>query len=159
MRAEDFRDDTKDAGEIGAGHTVTALYELTPADPAAELPVVEALKYQQAGQLSAAAEPGELLTLKLRYKAPDGHESLPLEFRVVDRKLPFSQASLDCQFASAVAAFGMLLRDSPHKGNSTFNAVLEIAESSQGSDANGYRREFVELVRKARQLNGGRHNL
>jgi Ca-activated chloride channel homolog len=152
LRDEDFRDDTKDAGEIGAGHTVTALYELTPVGEAVAA-AIDPLKYQQTGQLTAAAQTGQLFTIKLRYKAPDGQESQPLEFHTFDRDAPFASASVDGQFAAAVASFGMLLRDSQHKGNSNFDAVLEIASSSLGPDAAGYRREFVELVRKAQQLN------
>jgi Ca-activated chloride channel family protein len=155
LAAEDFNDDAKDAGEIGAGHTVTALYEIVPPEKELPLPQVDSLKYQQAGQLTEAARSGDLLTLKLRYKAPDGHESTPLEFAVPDRELAFGESSPDFRFVSAVAAFGMLLRDSPHKGNSTFDSVLETATESRGADPEGYRREFLELVQKARSLHRG----
>jgi len=150
LKAEDFNDDTKDAGEIGAGHSVTALYEIVPAGKPMPLPKVDALKYQQQGELTKAAEAGDLLTLKLRYKAPDGNESKPLEFVLQDSDAPFGKASADFKFAAAVAAFGMLLRDSAHKGNITLAAVSEIA--AEGQDQAGYRTEFLELVRRASEL-------
>lgn len=152
LRAEDFKDDTKDAGEIGAGHTVTALYEVVLAGKEVTLPKVDALKYQQAGQLTDAAAAGELLTLKLRYKAPDGNESTPLEFPLVDNGQPYNKASVDYKFAAAVAGFGMLLRKSEHKGNLTYDAVLELAGESRGADAAGYRSEFLDLVRRTKEL-------
>ncbi len=153
LAAEDFNDDKKDAGEIGAGHTVTALYEIVPAGAKVDLPAVDPLKYQ------APATPGgnqaasnELLTLKLRYKEPEEDSSKLLEFPVVDGKAPFGRASADFQFASAVASFGMLLRGSEHKGTGSYDAVLEIAESAKGADKHGYRAEFVEIVRRAQAL-------
>lgn len=152
LRSEDFNDDTKDAGEIGAGHTVTALYEIVPADKEVTLPKVDALKYQQAGQLTAAASSGDLLTLKLRYKAPDGNESTPLEFPLVDKGEAYNRASADFKFAAAVAGFGMLLRHSEHKGSLTYDAVLELAGESLGPDEKKYRAEFVDLVRQAKSL-------
>jgi Ca-activated chloride channel family protein len=153
LRAEDFNDDQKDAGEIGAGHTVTALYEIAP--PAAELktPEVDPLRYQQPAAPTEAAASKELLTLKLRYKEPDGQESkAPLVFPVSDSGHAFGQATADFKFAAAVAGFGMLLRDSAFKGNLTYDAVLEIAQESLGVDQHGYRAGFVELVRKAKAV-------
>jgi len=194
LAPEDFNDDTKDAGEIGAGHTVTALYEIVPAGMEVSAPSVDPLKYQpeaasEAGEDDVAeastsegadsvAEEGdgeggeaedasipedgeeteaqgvmdELLTLKLRYKLPDEDTSSKLEFPLVDSGLRFGQVDDDFQFAAAVAAFGMLLRDSEYKGDATYGAVLEIAESAAGSDPHGYREELVEMVRRAKQL-------
>jgi Ca-activated chloride channel family protein len=160
LAKEDFNDDKKDAGEIGAGHTVTALYEVVPAGK--ELPVpaaVDALKYQPApaaeksaisNQQSAIAP--ELLTLKLRYKAPDGDTSKLLEFPLTDTGATWEKSSGDFRFAAAVAGYGMLLRDSPHKGGATWNSVHELAIEGKGADANGYRAEFISLLEKAQSL-------
>ena len=151
LAAEDFNDDKKDAGEIGAGHTVTALYELVPAGGKVELPDVDPLRYQAApteNQNEQVAD--ELLTLKLRYKQPDGDTSQLLEFPTTDADTSFSKATPDFQFAAAVASFGMLLRGSVHQGLSTYDAVLEIAESAKGPDKHGYRAEFIEIVKRAK---------
>ncbi len=152
LAAEDFNDDTKDAGEIGAGHTVTALYELVPRGVEIDLPNVDPLKYQQTTSESRAAGSGELFTIKLRYKKQDGDKSKLLSFPVTDPGTSYAGAPPDFKFAAAVAAFGMILRDSPHKGSSTFGSVLELAEEGQGPDLHGYRAEFIELVKKARSL-------
>ncbi|MBN2474291.1 MAG: von Willebrand factor type A domain-containing protein [Pirellulales bacterium] len=153
LAAEDFNDDKKDAGEIGAGHTVTALYEVVPAGMEVEVPGVDPLKYQTpAAPKDDGATGGELLTLKLRYKQPEADTSRLLEFPLVDQGTRFGQASPDLQFAAAVASFGMLLRDSPHKGTATYEAVREIATASKGADASGYRAEFLQMVGRAKEL-------
>ncbi len=153
LAAEDFNDDKKDAGEIGAGHTVTALYELVPAGGKVELPDVDPLKYQVAPKRNKNKEvAGEMLTLKLRYKQPDGDTSELLEFPVSDGDASFSESSPDLQFAAAVASFGMLLRGSQYRGMSSYDAVLEIAESAKGDDKHGYRAEFVQIVEQAKPL-------
>ncbi len=155
LAAEDFNDDKKDAGEIGAGHTVTALYEVVPAGQTVDVPTVDPLRYQvPARPRDEESARGELLTLKLRYKAPDGDTSSLLEFPLVDQGKPFGAASPDFQFAAAVASFGMLLRDSQHKGLATYDAVLEIAESARGPDVHGYRTELLEMARRAQSLTG-----
>jgi Ca-activated chloride channel family protein len=153
LAAEDFNDDKKDAGEIGAGHTVTALYEVVPAGGKVDLPDVDSLKYQTEPKKTKNKEvAGELLTLKLRYKQPDGDTSELLEFPVTDGDASFSKASPDFQFAAAVASFGMLLRGSQYQGMSSYDAVLEIAQSAKGADKHGYRTEFVEIVNRAKPL-------
>ncbi len=155
---QDFNDDTKDAGEIGAGHTVTALYEVVPAglasepDVAAGLPVVDPLKYQEAKELAPAAGSGELLTVKLRYKEPDGDVSQLIEKPVVDAGLSLAEASPDFTFAAAVASFGMILRGSPHAGDATYDFVYELAQAGVGDDPFGYRAEFLGLVESARNI-------
>jgi Ca-activated chloride channel homolog len=167
----DFRDDTKDAGEIGAGHSVTALYEIVPAGVALSSKVAptagQRLKYQpdvteetlpavrpvDATQ-SANSGSDELLTVKLRFKQPDGDASQEREFAVSDRGTAFSQSSGEFRFAAAVAQFGMLLRSSQFGGNSTFDSVLATAEAACGDDPNGYRSEFLQLVKLARGLSG-----
>jgi secreted protein with Ig-like and vWFA domain len=155
LRTEDFNDDKKDAGEIGAGHTVTALYEVVPAGMNVDVAPVDDLKYQKpSAEASANENKNELLTLKMRYKEPEGDTSAKLEWPVTDDGKAFSAASADCQFAAAVAGFGMLLRDSQYKGNLTHAAVIEMAQSAIGKDEHGYRTEFLDLVRKAKQLRG-----
>ena len=179
LAAQDFHDDTKDAGEIGAGHTVTALYEIIPPNKLPAQPkepaVEETLKYQPnvKSPVQNATPPikftrpvdvapkqpakdgnasRELLTIKLRYKQPDADKSSLIEMSLTDEGRSFAQASTDFRFAASVASFGMILRHSPHRGNATLDAVAEIAESSMGADKSGYRSEFVGLVRSAKAL-------
>jgi Ca-activated chloride channel family protein len=166
LKKEDFNNDAVDAGEIGAGHTVTALYEVVPvgAPDAAKAsgPAVDALKYQPTGRRDGgvaspvAAAPAlasdELLTLKVRYKEPDGDVSRKLEFPLVDRGERFAEASDDFQFAAAVAGFGMILRESPHKGSATYASVTAWAEHGLAADPGGYRAGFVDLVHRAEML-------
>jgi Ca-activated chloride channel family protein len=148
----DFNDDKKDAGEIGAGHTVTALYEVVP--PGVPMPdeKVDALKYQRPAPETDAATTGELLTVKLRHQPPEGGASRLVEVPVHDEGRAFASTSVDFRFAASVAAFGMILRDSPHKGEATMMEVVRIAKGSLGEDPGGYRREFVELARNAASL-------
>ncbi len=157
LAARDFNDDQKDAGEIGAGHTVTALYEVVPAGAKTEvsLPSIDDLKYQTKSHLSKAAGSDELLTLKLRYQQPEGSKSTLLEFPVKGGARSFDDASADFRFAAAVAQFGLLLRNSAHKGGANFDAVLEIATEGAKKDKTGYRQEFLELVRMAKTLKRG----
>lgn len=158
LRAQDFNDDKKDAGEIGAGHTVTCLYEIVPMGEPVEnnqQPTdIDELKYQSPASFTEAADTNELLTLKMRYKKPDEDTSTKLQWPASDDGSSFGEASGDLQFAAAVANFGMLLRDSQDKGDSSYDAVLEIATSAVGEDGEGRREEFVELVRKAKNLAG-----
>ncbi|HMB92504.1 MAG TPA: VWA domain-containing protein, partial [Rhodothermales bacterium] len=143
---EDFNDDTKDAGELGAGHTVTALYEIIPAGVETDLlGKVDDLKYQD-NNPSAAANMGELMTVKLRYKAPDGDTSQLLERPVMVPEGDAVASSDNFYFSAAVAAFGMLLRDSEYKGTATTDQVLALARDAQGDDREGYRAEFIRLV-------------
>jgi len=161
LRKEDFNNDKVDAGEIGAGHTVTALYEVVPVgastNPAASVPPVDALKYSSNERPTSAQSTtsNEMLTVKLRYKKPDADKSELVERAVTDTAGKFENAPVDLKFAAAVAEFGMILRDSEYKGNGTFAAVLEWAQEGKGSDANGYRSGFIELVRKAQALKRG----
>jgi len=134
---------------------VTALYEIVPAGQAAPTPAVDALKYQQAQTPAPASSSGESFTLKIRYKKPDGDVSTKLEFPIRDEGMKYAQADVDFKFAAAVAEFGMILRGSEHKGNSTFGAALELAEEGRGSAPHDYRMEFVNLVKKAMGLRAG----
>jgi Ca-activated chloride channel family protein len=158
LRKEDFNNDAKDAGEIGAGHTVTALYEIVPVGGEIRGGSVDDLKYQHPAEEKperyVSDGSRELLTLKLRYKQPDGDKSRLLEFPVTDNGRRFANASTDFKFAAAVAEFGMLLRDSEFAGNSSYGAVLELAGEAKGTDAEGYRSEFLTLVKTAQRLAG-----
>jgi len=158
LRDEDFNNDLKDAGDMGAGHTVTALYEVVPrgiAIGAPGAPGLDPLKYQeQPAPPPARNASNETLTVKIRYKEPAGTESKLLSFPLVDREQVFTRAGADFRFAAAVASFGMIMRDSPYKGTATIDSVLSMAEDSMGFDRNGYRREFLQLVQHARQISG-----
>jgi Ca-activated chloride channel family protein len=156
LRDQDFNDDTKDAGEIGAGHTVTALYEVVPFGQKFENPGVDPLKYQQPTHSSEMANSNEVMTVKLRYKEPDRNESKLVSVSLADSKAKLGAASENFKFASAVAAFGMLLRDSKYKADASYNKVLELARASTGADVQGYRAEFIQLVETARMLSSQR---
>ena len=149
---KDFNDDTKDAGEIGAGHTVTALYEVVPAGQKLENPGVDELKYSRPAEPTQNANTSELLTVKLRYKEPAGNTSRPLNVGVPDRQASYRNASDNFKFAAAVAEFGLLLRDSRYKGQSSYAAAAELARAAAGADLTGRRTEFVNLVETARRL-------
>ena len=190
LKKEDFNNDKVDAGEIGAGHTVTALYEIVPVGAPAPESVegeVDALKYQTTG--TAAVSNGtageviakndsreragdtttgmnasgeltvediglgrELLTLKIRFKEPTVDVSRKMEIPVVDTGAAFEAASKDFKFAAAVASLGMILRESAHTGAADYDRVISWAEAGKGDDADGRRGEFIELVKKAREL-------
>jgi Ca-activated chloride channel homolog len=161
LRKEDFNNDKVDAGEIGAGHTVTALYEVVPADsgatdPAASVPPVDPLKYQSPNPPAVAKRDmtasSELVTVKLRHKKPEGDVSELTERSFTDNGSKFENAAPDLKFAAAVAEFGMLLRDSQFKGKGTFGAVIEWAQEGKGPDRAGYRAGFIEMARKAETL-------
>ncbi len=152
LRNQDFSDDTKDAGELGAGHSVTVLYEIVPADSNEELPGVDELKYQESRLSAAATTSGELLTVKLRYKAPDADSSELVTVPLEDRQIPLDSTSNDFRFAASVAEFGMLLRHSDLKGDASFESVLTRAGAALADDPGGYRAEFLKLVEQARLL-------
>jgi len=148
LAKEDFNDDTKDAGELGAGHTVTALYEIVPVTSREEHGNVDPLRYVQ----TVVKGGPDMMTVKLRYKRPDEETSRLITESVRSQENRLRQPSNNLQFASAVAEFGLILRDSQHKGNANYNSVLQRATSAQGHDAWGYRAEFIGLVQKAQQL-------
>ena len=150
---EDFHDDKKDAGELGSGHTVTALYEIIPAWVKSEhLAKVDDLKYQETKVDPKASKSKELLTIKLRYKAPDGQKSRLIEQAVLDRNTKLDESSDNFRWAAAVAEFGMLLRDSEYKGNANYRHCQQLAEGAVGEDPNGYRREFIEMIDTMKRL-------
>ena len=148
----DFNDDTKDAGDIGAGHAVTALYEIVPV--AGGEPGVDPLRYarQESPAPPARVRPEEMLFVKVRYKLPESTESRLLELAVPGEVQSWDRVGPDFRFTAAVAGFGMLLRESPHRGNLDLDRVLVLAERGLGTDPEGYRAEFIDLVRRARQL-------
>jgi hypothetical protein len=154
LEAHEFNDDQKDAGEIGAGHAVTALYEIVPAGEAGDtsIPKIDPLKYQKTQPETTGSD--ELMTVKLRYKQPDANQSQLIVAPVKNTPVQFAQATSDFQFASAVAAFGMLLRKSEHLTNANYASILEIANATRGEDKHGYRREFIEMVTTAGRLAG-----
>jgi Ca-activated chloride channel homolog len=143
----DFNDDTKDAGEIGAGHHVTALYELVPAGREGGASGLDPLKYTKTATTQTPSE--ESFTVALRYKRPDEDQSRRIEIGVVDQGRSLGESSDDFKFASAVAGFGMLLRNSDGKGSLTYPGVIEIAEQTLSRDGSGYRKEFIAAVRRA----------
>jgi len=151
LAAEDFNDDGKDAGDLGAGHTVTALYEIVPVGSsfAVDVPGVDPLRYQTVTPRPAAGAGDEIAFIKVRYKEPDGNRSRLIERPVLDRLEP---PSTDFRFASAVAGFGMLLRQSEHRGSMATERVLALARAGLGDDPDGYRRGFLEMVHAYRSL-------
>ncbi len=157
LAKEDFNNDQKDAGDMGSGHTVTAIYELVPPDT--DIPgyvSVDTLKYQHSDLQKQAkntrAYGDERVTIKLRYKEPDGEQSKLITEVVKNKPLKFTQASNNLRFAAAVASFGLALRGSAYKGSADFDQTLSLAKSALGIDKEGYRREFIQLVEKAQQM-------
>lgn len=152
LKDEDFNNDAKDAGDLGAGHTVTAFYEVIPTGVKNDyVGKVDDLKYQK--KQTVTLKPtgsNELLTVKLRYKAPDSNTSKKMELPFVDNK--GNSASSDFRFASAVAMFGQLLRESDYKGEATYDKVIALAKEGLNNDDRGYRREFIRLVEAAKGL-------
>ena len=153
LNDEDFNDDTKDAGEMGAGHTVTALYEIIPTGISGNIPgSIDPLKYQTETNINTqTGNSSELLTVKLRYKTPEEEKSKKIEKSVTD--MGKDNVSPDFRFASAVAMFAQLLKDSDFKGEATYDKVIETANKGLSFDPEGYRAEFVRLVQSAKGLN------
>ena len=152
LATQDFRNDKKDAGEIGAGHTVTALYEVVPQGVEFVTPDIPESKYQKPSKPTHAALVDELMNVRVRYQPPVGGAATELEFAIRDTDQRFERASKDFQFAGAVAAFGMQLRNSKHKGVTTWDAIQEWASPAASSDTEGYRQEFLSLVEMAKRL-------
>ena len=154
LNKEDFNNDKKDAGDMGSGHTVTALYEVIPVGVESDLlESVDPLKYQPSRKETAkSSHNGEIMNIKLRYKQPDADVSRLLEHPVFDNKIAISKTSDNFRFAASVAQFGMLLRNSEFKSNSSFGNVLSLARKAKGNDEEGYRSEFIRLVESAQSL-------
>ncbi len=155
MQNQDFNDDKKDAGEIGAGHSVTALYEIIPTGTNSDvkLPQVDPLRYQRSGVNAIATADNEMMLVKLRYKLPQDSTSQLITQTIKDSDFQINQTpSTNLRFAAAVATFGMILRDSEYKGNANYDLVMKLATQGQGEDTEGYRGEFMRLVEKSRDL-------
>ncbi len=158
LNDEDFNDDKKDAGEMGAGHTVTALYELIPAGSDEALKSIDPLKYQAYGEeqskpVRVEANPkAELMTVKLRYKKPDGHTSTKVEIPVRGKVLDLEDTSDNFRFSASIAEFGLILRNSEYKEDASMEQVLTMARGARGEDEEGYRSEFMKLVKLADSL-------
>jgi Ca-activated chloride channel family protein len=154
LAKEDFNDDKKDAGELGSGHTVTALYEVIPVGANSDfLQKVDSLKYQShLTALSPTSHSDEIMTVKFRYKAPDGDQSKLIEHPVKDNRVAIAGTSENFRFAAAVAQFGLLLRNSEFKSTSSYDNVISLAKKAKGSDEEGYRSEFIRLVESAQML-------
>jgi len=158
LNDEDFNDDTKDAGEMGAGHTVTALYELIPAGSEEALRSIDPLKYQTDPKetrknVKVKADPSaELMTVKLRYKQPDGNKSAKVEIPVKGKVLDLEESSDNFRFSASIAEFGLILRDSEFSEEASMEQVLALARGARGEDEEGYRSEFLKLVKLADAL-------
>jgi Ca-activated chloride channel family protein len=156
LAKEDFNDDKKDAGEIGAGHTITALYEIVPKGAAAPAtPKVDPLKYQAPGSPSSAASSAELMTVNVRYKAPQSDVSTKLSVVVADATKPIDRASDDYRFGVAVANAALVLRGSPHVKQSSLDSARALAAGAIGPDVHGDRREFLAMLDEAKRLRAG----
>ena len=153
LAKEDFADDRKDAGELGAGHSVTALYEVVPVGAPPVALAGDSLTYQQVTLRQTASQSPDLLTVKLRYKDPKGASSRLLTSPVIDRGE--RRSSDDQRCASAVAAFALVLRNSEFKGTASYDLVLALAREARGEDEEGYRQEFISMVERARALSAG----
>ncbi|HVW98484.1 MAG TPA: von Willebrand factor type A domain-containing protein [Mucilaginibacter sp.] len=153
LAKEDFNNDKKDAGDMGSGHTVTALYEIVPAGIKDDYSgSVDPLKYQQTASVRPRNSSDEMMTIKFRYKQPESSVSKMSKVVVMDRPEEIGNTSADFKFAAAVAEFGMLLRDSQFKQQSTYAQVIDMAKEGKGEDQEGYRSEFIRLVKSARLL-------
>ncbi len=147
LNKEDFNNDKKDAGELGSGHTVTALYEIIPVGVESDfIEDVDELKYQQVKKNKKGELTNEIMTIKFRYKEPDGDVSKLIVHPVTDKKISVDNTSENFRFASAVAQFGMLLRNSEFKADASYEKVLKLATGALGKDEEGYRAEFIKLV-------------
>jgi len=151
LNNEDFNDDKKDAGELGSGHSVTAIYEIIPAGSTELIASIDELKYQQTLPV-IKSNSNEVMTIKFRYKAPKDSVSQLITEVMQDKKSGLDKVSDDCRFALAVAEFGMLLRDSKFKGEANYKNIIEQARNSKGKDDEGYRAEFIRLVEMAELL-------
>jgi Ca-activated chloride channel homolog len=154
LQNQDFNDDKKDAGELGAGHSVTAIYEIIPVGVASDVKLseVDPLKYQPNPATASASQTDELMQVKLRYKKPNETVSELITQSVMDKPVKLENASTNFRFAAAVAAFGMVLRDSEYKGAANFDQVLRLANQAKGEDKEGYRAEFIRLVESCKTL-------
>jgi Ca-activated chloride channel homolog len=147
LKSEDFNNDKKDAGELGSGHTVTALYEIIPVGVKSDAFDIDPLKYQKVEVKAIAGSNDELLTIKLRYKKPNEDESRLIVHALKDRGIKLSETSDNFRFSASVAAFGMLLRDSEYVRKFSYDEVVGLAQSARGKDDDGFRAEFINMAK------------
>lgn len=147
LKSEDFNNDKKDAGELGSGHTVTALYEIIPVGVESEFLKIDELKYQTTKVDPAASKSKELMTVKFRYKKPDEDVSKLIVHPLVDNQIALSKTSDDFRWSASVAAFGMLLRESEYVKNFSYDQVVQLAQGAKGIDKEGYRIEFINMAK------------
>jgi Ca-activated chloride channel family protein len=152
LNDEDFNDDKKDAGEMGSGHNVTALYELIPAGSDENIPSIDPLKYQINRDNNEKGISHEFLTIKIRYKKPDGVTSMLLEKPVSEPVDQAGHESDNLKFAAAVTEFGMILRESEFKGSSTLKSAINLAGEARGEDEEGYRAEFIRMMKTVKDM-------
>lgn len=154
LNTEDFKDDKKDAGDMGSGHSVTIIYEIIPMEAKSDkVRPVDDLKYQR-NALTAISHAHELATVKFRYKKPNGKTSTEMTHIIGDTRKTLEQASTNVRFATSVAMFGMLLKDSKYKGEASYDKVLAYAKNAKGADEDGYRSEYLDMVKKAKKMAG-----
>ena len=147
LKNEDFNNDKKDAGDLGSGHTVTALYEIIPVGVDSEFFKIDELKYQKTTVNPKADRSDELMTIKFRYKKPDADVSRLIVHPLVDSNIPLAKTSDNFRWSASVAAFGMLLRESEYIKNFSYDAIVQMAQQSKGEDKEGYRIEFINMVK------------
>ena len=153
LNKEDFNNDLKDAGDMGAGHTVTAFYEIIPTGVHDNFTnSVDPLKYQKPQKASGNSFSTDMVTIKFRYKQPDGDKSKLSQAIVLDQPVAISNTSSDFRFAAAVAEFGMLLRNSDYKQSSGYDQAIDMARAAKGDDHEGYRAEFIKLAESAKLM-------
>lgn len=153
LQKEDFNNDEKDAGEMGSGHTVTALYEIIPFGVKDGFADVDALKYQHEPKTKMTTDlTNEIMTIKLRYKKPESNISKLITRAILDENKSIENTSDNFRFSASVAEFGLLLRNSQYKENSDYKHVIALAENAKGDDKEGYRAEFINLVKTASSL-------
>jgi len=158
LKSEDFNNDKKDAGELGSGHTVTALYEIIPVGVESEFYKIDDLKYQTAQVNKSANTSKELLTIKLRYKKPDEDVSKLIVHPLVDDNTPLAKTTDNFRWSASVASFGMLLRESEYVNHFTYDQVVQMAQGARGEDKEGYRIEFINMVKAfGSTASSGRH--
>ena len=147
LKSEDFNNDKKDAGELGSGHTVTALYEIVPVGVKSSFYDVDELKYQKADASREVVQSDELMTVKFRYKHPDGETSKLIVHPMKDKHVALANTSDNFRWSAAVAAAGMLLRESEYVNQYSYDDVVQLAKTARGEDAEGYRSEFIKMVK------------
>lgn len=155
LKDEDFNNDKKDAGELGSGHTVTALYEIIPVGVKSSFKPLDDLKYRQKEKIELSGNETDLMTVKLRYKKPDGDKSILLDTVIKNESIDLDRTSNNFRWSAAVAGFGMLLRDSDYKNDLSFSEVIRLAKSAKGKDDEGYRAELIKLIEMAELLDEG----